>query len=160
HRGGHQAGLLLGPAGVHVQRGADQALRRPVHREPGELAHLPVLRRRRGRAALDAVVERGPAGRALGEDHAVDPALDESPGRQHDADQHRPAPERRLPADPGRVTMRMGRTPIDRRDAGEQGIALVTVLLALTALLALSSAAVAYGVGSEALSRHDQNWNA
>ncbi len=34
------------------------------------------------------------------------------------------------------------------------------MLLALTALLALSAAAVAYGVGSQTLSRRDQDWNA
>jgi hypothetical protein len=39
-------------------------------------------------------------------------------------------------------------------------VALITVLLALTALLALSATAVAYGVGSQSLSRRDQNWNA
>jgi hypothetical protein len=39
-------------------------------------------------------------------------------------------------------------------------VALVTVLLALMALLALSATAVAYGVGSQNLSRRDQNWNA
>ena len=50
--------------------------------------------------------------------------------------------------------------PIDRRSDAEQGFALVTVLLALTALMALSAAAVAYGVGSQNLSRRDQNWNA
>jgi hypothetical protein len=52
------------------------------------------------------------------------------------------------------------RRPIDHRTAGEQGFALVTVLLALTALLALSAAAVSYGIGSQSLSRRDQNWNA
>jgi hypothetical protein len=52
------------------------------------------------------------------------------------------------------------RRPIDRRGAGEHGFALVTVLLALTALLALSAAAVSYGLGSQSLSRRDQNWNA
>ena len=46
------------------------------------------------------------------------------------------------------------------RGRGEQGVALVTVMLALTALLALSVAAVDYGVGSQNLSRHDQDWNA
>jgi type II secretory pathway pseudopilin PulG len=51
-------------------------------------------------------------------------------------------------------------TPIDRRGKGESGFALITVLLALTALLALSATAVAYGVGSQNLSRRDQNWNA
>ncbi len=53
-----------------------------------------------------------------------------------------------------------GGKPIRRRNAEEQGFALVTVLIALMALLALSAAAVAYGVGSEAISRRDQNWNA
>ncbi len=52
------------------------------------------------------------------------------------------------------------RKPIDRRSSGEHGFALVTVLLALTALLALSAAAISYGVGSQTLSRRDQNWNA
>ena len=50
--------------------------------------------------------------------------------------------------------------PIDRRGGGEHGIALIVVLLALTALLALSAAAVSYGVGSQTLSRRDQDWNA
>jgi type II secretory pathway pseudopilin PulG len=50
--------------------------------------------------------------------------------------------------------------PIDRRTKGEHGFALITVLIALTALLALSAAAVEYGVGSQNLSRRDQNWNA
>src|SRR4051794_9183374 len=50
--------------------------------------------------------------------------------------------------------------PIDRRNAGEQGMALITVLLALMALMALSVTAVAYGVGSQTLSRRDQDWNA
>ena len=52
------------------------------------------------------------------------------------------------------------RLPIDRRNPGEQGMALITVLLALMALLALSATAVAYGVGSQTLSRRDQDWNA
>jgi hypothetical protein len=52
------------------------------------------------------------------------------------------------------------RKPIDRRTNAEHGFALVTVLLALTALLALSAAAISYGVGSQTLSRRDQNWNA
>lgn len=52
------------------------------------------------------------------------------------------------------------RKSIDRRSSGEQGFALVTVILALTALMALSAAAVSYGVGSQTLSRRDQNWNA
>jgi type II secretory pathway pseudopilin PulG len=56
--------------------------------------------------------------------------------------------------------MNGARAPIDRRSPGEQGFALITVLLALTALLALSVAAVSYGVGSQTLSRRDQNWNA
>jgi hypothetical protein len=56
--------------------------------------------------------------------------------------------------------MRFLRAPIDRRTRGEQGIALITVMLALTALLALSAAAVEYGVGSQNLSRRDQDWNA
>lgn len=56
--------------------------------------------------------------------------------------------------------MKLGHTPIDRRGAGEQGIALVTVLLALMALMALSAAAVEYGVGSQTMSRRDQDWNA
>jgi hypothetical protein len=55
---------------------------------------------------------------------------------------------------------RLPEVPIDRRSGSEHGFALVTVLLALTALLALSATAVAYGVGSQALSRRDQNWNA
>ncbi len=50
--------------------------------------------------------------------------------------------------------------PIDRRSRGEHGFALITVLIALTALLALSAAAVEYGVGSQTLSRRDENWNA
>jgi hypothetical protein len=52
------------------------------------------------------------------------------------------------------------RRRIDDRTAGEHGFALVTVLIALTALLALSAAAVSYGIGSQSLSRRDQNWNA
>jgi type II secretory pathway pseudopilin PulG len=52
------------------------------------------------------------------------------------------------------------RLPIDRRNPGEQGMALITVLIALMALLALSATAVAYGVGSQTLSRRDQDWNA
>ena len=56
--------------------------------------------------------------------------------------------------------MDAARRAIDRRSAGERGFALVTVLIALTALLALSAAAVSYGIGSQTLSRRDQNWNA
>jgi hypothetical protein len=58
------------------------------------------------------------------------------------------------------MSMTGARLPIDRRNAGEQGMALITVLLALMALLALSATAVAYGVGSQTLSRRDQDWNA
>jgi type II secretory pathway pseudopilin PulG len=50
--------------------------------------------------------------------------------------------------------------PIDRRTKGEHGFALITVLIALTALLALSAAAVEYGVGSQNLSKRDESWNA
>jgi len=46
------------------------------------------------------------------------------------------------------------------RARGEQGAALVMVLLALMAMLILSLAAVEYGVGSETVSRRDQDWNA
>lgn len=46
-----------------------------------------------------------------------------------------------------------------RRDPGERGFALITVLLATMMLLALASAALAYGVGSQPISRHDQDWN-
>jgi hypothetical protein len=52
------------------------------------------------------------------------------------------------------------RRPIDERNPGEEGMALITVILALMAMLALSATAVAYGVGSQTLSRRDQNWNA
>lgn len=55
--------------------------------------------------------------------------------------------------------MNGSRAPIDHRSPEEHGFALITVLLALTALLALSAAAVSYGVGSQTLSRRDQNWN-
>jgi hypothetical protein len=50
--------------------------------------------------------------------------------------------------------------PRHRSGPAERGVALITVLLALMALLGLSAAAVAYGVGSQNLSRRDQDWNA
>lgn len=43
---------------------------------------------------------------------------------------------------------------------GEEGVALITVMLSLLALTALSVAIVDYGIGSQNLSRRDQNWNA
>ncbi len=46
------------------------------------------------------------------------------------------------------------------RTAGEEGFALVTVMLALMALSALSIAIVEYAVGSQVTSKRDQNWNA
>ncbi|MGZ8752371.1 MAG: hypothetical protein ACXW1S_05260, partial [Acidimicrobiia bacterium] len=49
-----------------------------------------------------------------------------------------------------------------RRDprGNDQGFALITVLLATMALMALGTAAVAYGLGSQNASRRDQDWNA
>ncbi len=49
-----------------------------------------------------------------------------------------------------------------RRDSqgDDRGFALITVLLATMALMALGTAAVAYGLGSQNASRRDQDWNA
>ncbi len=41
----------------------------------------------------------------------------------------------------------------------ERGFALITVMLATTVLTLLATAIVAYGVGSQSISRHDQDWN-
>ncbi len=46
------------------------------------------------------------------------------------------------------------------RPRSEQGMALVTVLFAMMAMLMLGIAAVEFGLGSQHLSRHDQDWNA
>jgi type II secretory pathway pseudopilin PulG len=42
----------------------------------------------------------------------------------------------------------------------EDGFALATVMATTAILIVLTSAAVAYGVGSQNISRHDQDWNA
>jgi Tfp pilus assembly protein PilX len=46
------------------------------------------------------------------------------------------------------------------RAAAQEGFALVAVMLASMALMALGVAIVEYGVGSQFLSKRDQNWNA
>ncbi len=46
------------------------------------------------------------------------------------------------------------------RHRDERGFALITVMLATTVLALLASGVVAYGVGSQNVSRHDENWNA
>lgn len=43
---------------------------------------------------------------------------------------------------------------------GDDGMALITVMLAAVVMLLLATAAVAYGTGSQNLSRRDQDWNA
>lgn len=50
--------------------------------------------------------------------------------------------------------------PIRDRSPQEQGFALITVLVSTAALMLLAIAAIAYGIGSESTSRHDQDWNA
>jgi Flp pilus assembly protein TadG len=42
----------------------------------------------------------------------------------------------------------------------ERGVALVTVMMVSFVLVALVAALIAHGIGSQALSRHDQDWNA
>ncbi|HEY7438429.1 MAG TPA: hypothetical protein VIC35_03440 [Acidimicrobiia bacterium] len=42
----------------------------------------------------------------------------------------------------------------------EQGFALITVMLSMLAMMALATAIVAYGIGSQFTSHHDENWNA
>lgn len=42
----------------------------------------------------------------------------------------------------------------------EAGFALITVMLALLALMVLSTAIIEYGIGSQFTSKHDENWNA
>jgi hypothetical protein len=49
---------------------------------------------------------------------------------------------------------------IRRLQRDEQGIALITVLLITMIALALVSALTAYAVGSQSISKHDQDWNA
>ena len=56
--------------------------------------------------------------------------------------------------------IRMGMFRIQDADGNAEGFALITVLLATMALMALGTAAVAYGLGSQNASRHDQDWNA
>jgi hypothetical protein len=46
------------------------------------------------------------------------------------------------------------------RRQNENGMALVTVMACTVVLIMLASAAVAYGVGSQQISHHDQNWGA
>ena len=46
------------------------------------------------------------------------------------------------------------------RTKAEAGFALVTVMLSMMALLGLSIAIVEYGIGSQILSKRDENWNA
>jgi type II secretory pathway pseudopilin PulG len=46
------------------------------------------------------------------------------------------------------------------RKRGEAGFALASVMAVTAVLIILASAAVAYGVGSQHISRHDQDWNA
>lgn len=60
------------------------------------------------------------------------------------------------------MSERFGLPMFRRRDAqgNDQGFALITVLLATMALMALGTAAVAYGLGSQNASRRDQDWNA
>src|SRR5689334_18765554 len=45
-----------------------------------------------------------------------------------------------------------------RRD--ERGMAMITILLAMSVLLALAVAAINYGIGSEKVSKRDQDWQA
>ena len=47
---------------------------------------------------------------------------------------------------------------LDARD--ERGFALVAVMTTTSVLMLLAVAVVGYGVGSQNLTRHDQNWNA
>ena len=49
---------------------------------------------------------------------------------------------------------------VRQRSAGEQGFALITVMLALMVLTGLTVAIVGYGIGSQNISHRDQNWNA
>ncbi len=52
-------------------------------------------------------------------------------------------------------------TRLVRRPAtGEQGIAVITVVLSTLVLMTVATAAVGYGLGSQNLSRRDQDWNA
>lgn len=53
----------------------------------------------------------------------------------------------------------MTRARIARAAHGEDGFAVMTVLLATLALMILATAAVGYGLGSQDISRHDENWN-
>ncbi len=52
------------------------------------------------------------------------------------------------------------RNRLGRAVHGEEGFAIVTVMLAMFALTALSVAAVGFAVGSQNLSKRDQNWHA
>lgn len=45
------------------------------------------------------------------------------------------------------------------RSKGEAGFALITVMLSMMALMGLSIAIVEYGIGSQFLSKRDENWN-
>ncbi|HZR15335.1 MAG TPA: hypothetical protein VFC33_19015 [Acidimicrobiia bacterium] len=53
----------------------------------------------------------------------------------------------------------MTRARITRAAHGEDGFAVMTVLLATLALMLLATAAIGYGIGSQDISRHDENWN-
>ena len=46
------------------------------------------------------------------------------------------------------------------RQRGEDGFALAAVMVSTTVLALLAAAVVSYGVGSQSISRHDQDWNA
>ena len=46
------------------------------------------------------------------------------------------------------------------RRGDERGVALIAVLVSTTVLSLLATAVVSYGVGSQNISRHDQDWNA
>lgn len=46
------------------------------------------------------------------------------------------------------------------RGSGEQGLAVVTVVLSTLVLMTVATAAVGFGLGSQTLSRRDQDWNA
>ena len=132
-RGGHEARRHLGAAGVHLQRHADPALRRPLRRQ----------RRERSRSSGTTT----PNGTELTADAAVGDATGSRwtrcrsrssirrsthvPDREHDAREHRAAPERRLPADVGRMMTAPRRARSTAGAPGEQGFALITVLLAL-----------------------------
>ena len=45
-----------------------------------------------------------------------------------------------------------------RCERDEEGMALITVILALTVLLILAVAAIDYGLGSQRVSKRDQDW--